>query len=357
MNLDILRGNLPDMMVVSSPLDASIYAGKGLLCDLYDFMKDDKEMPRSAFVPSFLKSYEENGKLYSLMPGFAIKSTWGAKSVLGTNQGKTFQEFRDFLAGGNGKRSIYGFSADEPELVMFATALMDDFVDFEAKTCSFDKEEFQELLEFVAKDCKQRKYVSSGNGLAKDIRDGRVTITMGNIYSVGDYIIQKKLYGGDISFVGMPSNSGSGTAMFAVGAKIAISSKSENKEAAWSFLKYYCKKEIKDRYYFSVLGNKLDEQLKSARESHMVTDEFGNQKKQVIAFYYDGTQQYEVYEAAEEDCDAVKQLIKLADQKFEYHPEIMKIIQEEAESFLAGYKTAKEVAEVIQNRVELYLKE
>lgn len=48
---------------------------------------------------------------------------------------------------------------------------------------------------------------------------------------------------------------------------------------------------------------------------------------------------------------------KLADQKFEYHPEIMKIIQEEAESFLAGYKTAKEVAEVIQNRVELYLKE
>lgn len=357
MNLDILRGNLPDMMVVSSPLDASIYAGKGLLCDLYEFMRNDEEMPKSAFVPSLLKAYEENGKLYSLMPGFAIKSAWGLERDLGKDSGKTFQEFRDFLNGGNGKRTIYGFSADEPALVTLATALMDDFVDWESKTCNFDQKEFQDLLDFVANECKQKKYVSSGNGLASDIRDGKVTITMGNIYSVGDYVIQRKLYGDNITYAGLPSGTGSGTALFAVGAKIAISSTSGNKDIAWEFLKYYCMKGMEGRQCFPVMSKQLDEQLKSAQDSQTVTDEFGNEIRQPLAYYYDGTQQYEVYEASEKECSSLLELINSADRKFEYHPEIMKIIQEEADSFLAGDKTAKAVSEVIQNRVELYLKE
>lgn len=357
MNLDILRGNLPDMMVVSSPLDASVYAGKGLLCDLYEFMGNDEEMPKSAIVSSLLKAYEENGKLYSLMPGFAIKSAWGLERDLGNDQGKTFQEFRDFLNGGNGKRTIYGFSADEPALVTLATALMDDFVDWESKTCSFDQKEFQELLDFVANECKQKKYVSSGNGLVKDIRDGRVTITMGNLYSVGDYIIQRKLYGEDITFAGMPSGTGSGTALFAVGAKVAISSKSKNKDFAWEFLKYYCMKGMEGRQYFPITSKQLDEYLKAAQKSQMVTDEFGNEIKQPLAYYYDGMQSYEVYEASEKECNSLLELINIADRKFEYHPEIMKIIQEEADSFLVGDKTAEAVSEIIQSRVNLYLKE
>ena len=41
----------------------------------------------------------------------------------------------------------------------------------------------------------------------------------------------------------------------------------------------------------------------------------------------------------------------------DYHVEIMKIIEEEAESYFEGQKYAKQVADVIQNRVQLYLLE
>ena len=58
MNLDIMRGNIPDILMVSSPIDSSVYAGKGLLCDLYGLMKDDGDFSKEMVVSSVLNSYE-----------------------------------------------------------------------------------------------------------------------------------------------------------------------------------------------------------------------------------------------------------------------------------------------------------
>ena len=95
------------------------------------------------------------------MPGFAIKSAWGKVSELGSKNGKSFQEFRDFLKGGNGKRTVSGFSADESALVVLTTVLMDDFIDWEKGACYFDGEEFYHLLDFLSKDYKGYEYVPS----------------------------------------------------------------------------------------------------------------------------------------------------------------------------------------------------
>jgi len=50
-------------------------------------------------------------------------------------------------------------------------------------------------------------------------------------------------------------------------------------------------------------------------------------------------------------------LIDIADNKFEYNTNILNIIDEEAQSYFTGQKDLKNVAELIQNRVQLYLSE
>lgn len=357
MNLDIMRGNMPDLIMVSSPIDSSIYAGKGLLCDLYGLMKDDGDFSKEMVVSSVLNSYEENGKLYSLMPGFAIKSAWGKASELGSKNGKSFQEFRDILKGGNGKRTVSGFSADESALVVLTNALMDDFIDWEKGACYFDGKEFHHLLDFISKDYKRYEYVPSGNGFVRDILDNKVTILFGNIFCVGDYLTQRQLYGEDLVFLGMPTDSGSGTALFAVGARIAVSSKTKNKAAAWNFLKYYCEKDMPNRSYFPIMTQKFESQLRLSQDVMTMSDESGNTVEKPLAFYFDGVQNHMIYKATKKECDDLVSLVQSADRKFEYHPEIMKIIQEEVGSLMSGDKSIEDVSEVIQNRVELYLKE
>ena len=43
--------------------------------------------------------------------------------------------------------------------------------------------------------------------------------------------------------------------------------------------------------------------------------------------------------------------------KFQYHTEIQKIIDEEVTAYFQGEKEIQEVCEIIQNRVQLYLDE
>ena len=64
-----------------------------------------------------------------------------------------------------------------------------------------------------------------------------------------------------------------------------------------------------------------------------------------------------VFKATQEEVDVIRNLIDNVSGKHAYHVEIVKIIEEEAESYFQGQKTAEQVAEIIQNRVQLYLHE
>lgn len=64
-----------------------------------------------------------------------------------------------------------------------------------------------------------------------------------------------------------------------------------------------------------------------------------------------------MFKASQEETGMIRNLIDNVFGKHAYHVEIVKIIEEEAESYFQGRKTAEQVAEIIQNRVQLYLHE
>ena len=72
---------------------------------------------------------------------------------------------------------------------------------------------------------------------------------------------------------------------------------------------------------------------------------------------YIGNVEYHIGELTQEQADAFRDYVNSAAVAGSYDEDIMNIITEEAAAYFAGDKTADEVADLIQNRVTIYLGE
>lgn len=71
-SLDIATGNVPDILDVSHGISTEQFIKKGLLADLYPLMEKDEEIKKEKFVPSVLRTLENDGKLYYMPVSFSI---------------------------------------------------------------------------------------------------------------------------------------------------------------------------------------------------------------------------------------------------------------------------------------------
>ena len=74
-------------------------------------------------------------------------------------------------------------------------------------------------------------------------------------------------------------------------------------------------------------------------------------------FSYGNGPMIEVYAMTQEQYDTVNGLIENTNRIMRYDQSLMEIINDEAGAFFAGEKTAEETAQLIQNRVQLYMAE
>jgi ABC-type glycerol-3-phosphate transport system substrate-binding protein len=168
------------------------------------------------------------------------------------------------------------------------------------------------------------------------------------------------MFGEPVTFIGYPTSSGKGSAISPSEITLGVSSKSKNKEGAWEFVRTFLTPEYQTKEYlwgFPVLKSALDEKLNKAMEPEFYTDESGNQVKSPKTTWGYDDAEFEIYEATQEDVDAIKFLIDNVDSVYDYNTEIYKILSEEAAPFFTGQKSAKDVAAIIQSRVQIYVNE
>lgn len=350
LKLDLIQGKGPDVIEVSS-LDWEVLAQKGILDDLYEYMDGDKECGRELLMSSVLKVNEKNGKLYSIAPAFTIFSMWGSRQEIGEQTGVSLAQLKQLLKKKEKTlNAIYGFSADEPVLTSLCAYGMDEFVDWENRSCDFTGDYFKELLTFAG------EYSGSFQStLPQGIRDGDILISLGTITSVADYQIQKTLYGGELTFIGYPTVQGSGTAAgFSVG-ELSINQASSGKEAAWEFVKYNLQNGY-DGIGFPVVRSLFEEVMKQAKEAEMVQEPEGTYELPK-GTYSDRDTFFQVFGASDSDVQQVRALVESVDHCHRYHTELMNIILEEAEGYFAGQKNLEETVKIIQKRALLYLQE
>jgi ABC-type glycerol-3-phosphate transport system substrate-binding protein len=350
LKLDLVTGNAPDIIDVST-IDYAVFADKGIFTDLNTFMSQDTDCNQDTLVDSVVQAYNMDGHIYTLAPAFQLYSIWGKASVTGNKDGCTLNDLMELLQKqGKDVNAIFGFSADEPVMTTLCTFGMNEFINWGDMSCDFTGDYFKDLAVFT------KAYTGGYAGSTSEgIKDGDILLTIGMISNVAAYQLQESLYGSDLSFIGYPATSGNGTAIGFRGTKLAINGSSAQQEAAWAFMKYYLLHGY-DGQGFPIRKDSLDTVLQKAQEPNIVTDMDGTYEMPQ-GTYMDEDTFLEVYGASAEDVAAVRQLITEAKYRYEYNTDILNIIQEEITPYLSGSKPIDGVADVIQSRVQLYLKE
>ena len=171
------------------------------------------------------------------------------------------------------------------------------------------------------------------------------------------------MFGEPVAFVGYPTSKESGSMIGGQDNLIGISSKSPYKEGGWAFIREALTKESQEvqsrggNNGFPVMKSALEAQFAADMEEEYYEDAEGNKEKAPKTTWGYDDFEIEIYAATEEEIAAVRELIESANTLYQYDEQIMTIISEETAAFFEGQKKAEEVADIIQNRIQIYVNE
>lgn len=374
LNTEILSGNLPDIFCLNG-LNYRQLASKGLLEDLYPYIDADSELSRDDFFPSVLQAFEENGKLCTTLSGIYINSVIGASSVVGDTPGWTYDEFNAALASMPEGCTAFDQYTTKADILQTCLALdMESFVDWSTGNCSFDSQQFIDLLNFANSfpaefDWENYEWTDQDDTSTR-LSQGRQMLVRTSAYSIEDifYNNYTEFLGGKITYIGYPTNSGTGNMVSQDGSGYAMSTKSEYKDAIWQFLRQFFTKEYNENS--SSLSSRIDvfeEKAKDATTVQYQQDANGNylldengEKIPVVRYsmWNEITGQAEsIYALDQEQVDQIRSLIETTTKAADYNDSIFSIVNEQAAAFFEGQKTAEDVARLIQSKANIYVNE
>lgn len=367
-NSDIASGNCPDIIDFSS-MEGYLerYDEKGLLEDLTPYFNKEEDIKLDKLVQSVVNTYKINGKLYVLPQCFTLSGWFGATDTVGKDIHWTLDDFINLTKSlPDGVEMIKDLTSDS--LLSMCIMQLDRYINWETGDCRFNSDEFVKLLEFSGnykssdefyKDYDDSEYVDESTL----IRQNKLILQNAFLTDVDDYMVAKAIYGKDISFKGAPVDDGNGVMVSGSGSLLAISSKSKNKDVAWEFIKqFYIPEDSEERNFssyafgFPIIQSELDKKLEDAKTPDTYTDENGNEQVSENVWTI-GDVEVKVGVASDDDIKAIKDIINSIDGRNTYDVKIGEMITEEAEAFFKGQKTAKEVADIIQSRISMYVKE
>lgn len=360
---DLASGNGPDLIDFSN-LDYSMYAGKGVFEDLYPYM-ETSGMSQSDFLQNVLTAYEIDGKLYGMPVSFAISTIMGKQSVLGDIQGWTLSEMLDFMESKN-PEEIFAYNTQWNTMYALVYNNINEFIDWETGECSFDGPDFARMLEYAEQLPAEYNYEEEEEGEATRLRKNTLYLMRTSVSSVTELQMYNGLFGETITYVGYPDAERIGNRITPAGGSLAISSKSENKDAAWSFVQTLLGEEYQNSLInswgsdgFPVLQSALEALFEQSMTPEYDTDENGEQvERPKTTWGYGNDFEITIYAATEDEIAQIRKLIDSATGRWnDADDELRNIISEETEPFFKGQKSAAEVANVIQNRIQVYVNE
>lgn len=362
LNNDIVAGKIPDIIVVNTNMPVESYIGKGLLEDIKPFIEKDEELDINNYMPNIMEAFSVNGKLYRLTPTYMISTVVAKTSDVGEERGWTVKEIKDLLATKPEGTKLLEYVTRDNMLTDCITIAGGQFIDWENGVCDFNTESFVELLEFI----KEFPEVVDGTAYTDSYwenydsmwREGRVLCQSTSIYDFRGYnTLAKGTFGEPITMIGYPSSNQDGSAIIA-NLQLAMSAKSAHKEGAWEFLRYFITDEYQEKNTsgFPLSIKRLDAMMEEAMKVYTYTDEEGNVIEQPETYYVGGIE-IPIDPITKEEAEKLKAELYSFTQVYNYNEDLLNIIKEEAAPFFEGQKGAKEVADIIQNRVQIYVQE
>ena len=391
-NNDLISGKVPDIIVVDAEMNYDSYVAKDLFTDLYKIMENDSSFNKADYLENIFKAYEMNGKLYSLVPSFYLATFAAKDSLLGGIKNWNVAEFMDFVKNHQGLQIFDNDFNRDSFIQMMLLFSRDSFVDSATGQCSFDSDEFKNLLEFAA-SLSTENFWDTVNGSDQDSNfwqdyenryaEDRVLLATVQFWNLADSyrdLLNSKFKTDAFSFIGFPTDNGNGSSIQA-NYEYCISERSKNKEGAWEFLKSLINEDaqmpVKNKYgYWNNPTNGLPilkAALDKLAEIAMTKQDSGG-----IAYATSVVAETTSEETTSEETpaepdidyndpwstpltqaqvDKIMDVIKNTTQVARYDTKLTDIINEEAAAYFNGQKSLDETAKIIQNRASTYINE
>ncbi len=369
LNNDIISGNTPDIIVVSSErLPIESYVKKGLLANIDDLIAKDEELSKYEYLQNVFDAFRVDGKMYVAHPSFSVSSYAGKTSVLGNKTTISMADLKQLKNSIPEESTLYGDMTRSSFLYMVMNYAGNELVNTADGTCKFDTGYFQEVLEMARTYPEEINYddiewnEEYWTQYETQYRTGKVIFN--NVY-LSDFNNLRSLYsatfGEDISFVGFPNESGSRAVINSYDDGYAIYAKSANLDGAWEYVRQLFTEEtqrniMKNRSALPVMKSVFEEFSKDATGKYYWYDENGNkQYAEWDETYYMGGEEIPVKPLTQAQLDTVLDVIYSAKTVAFSNEDVMDIITEESKAFFTGQKSSEEVCRIIQSRVKMYI--
>ncbi len=378
MNLDIVNGNMPDLLSIQDGVPFRSWAEKGFLRDLGPWLEEEG----IELLPQLRRAGTVDGKLLMACAGFTIQTAVGNRDVIGDASGWTVEAASALAAASPDCRSVFSSGMTREKYLELLDSYLEGYLDWNAGTASFDSGGFRDVLAFAASLPAEEKGEDTADG---EIMQGRALANAAVVESVRDWQLWDLSYMGKLACPGIPASDGVGS-LIRMRSPMAVSAVSAHPEGAFAFLRSLLDESTQTAYTdrFPSLKAAFDNHLAEAmrepapEEGYRITyiisgfrlndpliylwnGEEGERIPRIVIQWLDDNavpiREEKLYAMSEEQRDALLALLDSAARSASYDQVIAGIVHEEAASYFVGQRSAEEASRRIQSRVELYMSE
>lgn len=361
---EISVGNGP-ALIDTSILSVENGVAKGYLRDL----TEDFAEFRGQCAESIWQNGMVDGKLYTVPYNFSLETILIPENLAGDKTSWTLEELMQLTR--ESGREVFG-EYMKPVDVFLALGIRTEsnsqLIDWENKVCYLDGPKAMELLEFSVEYGDDRYFWEAYiDAVAMDetlvsgeriLKGEALTSGIQYLFTLTDVQSWETLFGMCDSvpvFIGFPSEDGEANHIMQV-SDFAVSQSCEHPEGAVAFLQFLQSRERQDRIAehmdelcsFPVRQESLDMIFEKALRGEY---EFPSWTNEIMG------EKVEVEPVSQETLQKYRQVIETAKPISRRAIELYSIVDEELAPYYAGEKSAQEVLDILQSRVQLYLNE
>lgn len=356
LDADIVAGKVGDIISMSDPDSITKYASKGLFADLYELPGFEKDK----MFGCVSEAMERDGILAAIPQEFVLNTLAVQKGTVGENfdVGKII----DLAKNSGGKRLFMAINraAVNGQLL---NSVLNECVDVSSGKCDFSSGAFTDYLDYLMtlpENDEDAMYDGANHYAA-----GEIMFYQARIGAISDYAMTLNIFGdAGADICGYPSSDG-GRADLSAGTYYSVVKKSRVKDGAAAFLNYLLSPDCTiDEMHGMRKIPSLKATMKAWEES---------EGKMYYYFYKNNINRWSADTNPIDETEmgepgvCVKVDRELFDSFYEYldgahvfgnmPQSITDIVVEEMDAFLSSAKSATETADIISNRVSLYLSE
>lgn len=380
---DILsKDKAPDIIMLDAyGMDIDGLVAKGALADLNKFMDSDDEFNREDYLNNVFEALETNGGLYMITPVVNFRTLAGKKSIFGDRTGWTMKEFLEMHNSLGEDERMFTEATRDGIGKQLLSICVDQFIAEDGR-CTFNSEEFKSILSYI-KDIPEdyRAYEDEWSNnknywyeMEASYSKGTTKLYQSYIYNFNIIPELEAYLGEEVTFIGYPTADGENGTFILPSTLLAIGANSKVPAGAWEAIKRILSDEYQNRfsgdrnedgsggrsYQFPLNKNIIKKRMVNdiLPYYYTYTDENGETvKEEYNNTYWIADAEVTLRKSTEEDVERLLEVLSGASVVYTDNSKIIDIIMQDAAAYFNGEKSADEVANIINSRIQIYVSE